>query len=202
MGEKRELYIYSMLTGSRSTRILTLYGADSSQAPIECHLEERHLDDAGLRYEAISYCWGGQTPSEPVYCNDRLLTVTPNCAAILRRFRPSTEGHSRSLWIDAICIDQASDDERSSQIKLMGHIYRNAEMVLVWLGGNEQSSQLGRELYTSTFDWLVQLADVVERGDGRRIEERLLQLAHDEAKAQSRLCWHDMRTLVLRRIWS
>ncbi|KZM20903.1 hypothetical protein ST47_g7943 [Ascochyta rabiei] len=37
-------------------------------------------------------------------------------------------------WIDAICINQADDEEKTLQIKLMNTIYRQADKVLVWLG--------------------------------------------------------------------
>ena len=38
------------------------------------------------------------------------------------------------LWVDAVCIDQSSMDERASQVLLMGDIYSRAEHVIVWLG--------------------------------------------------------------------
>ena len=38
------------------------------------------------------------------------------------------------LWADAICINQADVDERSSQIGLMGDIYRRGSRLHVWIG--------------------------------------------------------------------
>jgi hypothetical protein len=43
----------------------------------------------------------------------------------------------RTIWVDAICIDQSNPDERSQQVQLMGQIYRNAQRVLVWLGHSD-----------------------------------------------------------------
>ena len=37
-------------------------------------------------------------------------------------------------WIDAICINQDDLAERAEQGRLMGQIYANIEMVVVWLG--------------------------------------------------------------------
>ncbi|KAK7740500.1 hypothetical protein SLS53_005343 [Cytospora paraplurivora] len=37
------------------------------------------------------------------------------------------------FWIDSICINQDDIDERQSQVKLMGQIYRQAAKTLVWL---------------------------------------------------------------------
>lgn len=38
------------------------------------------------------------------------------------------------FWIDAICIDQSSDQERNHQVRQMGDIYRSSERVISWLG--------------------------------------------------------------------
>ncbi|KAK5738160.1 hypothetical protein LTR17_006190 [Elasticomyces elasticus] len=38
------------------------------------------------------------------------------------------------LTADALCIDQANDDEKSEQVQEMFNIYRKAQGVLVWLG--------------------------------------------------------------------
>ncbi|KAF1978600.1 HET-domain-containing protein [Bimuria novae-zelandiae CBS 107.79] len=42
--------------------------------------------------------------------------------------------YSTSLWIDAICINQTGDAERSYQVGLMGRIYYNAVKAILWLG--------------------------------------------------------------------
>jgi hypothetical protein len=41
---------------------------------------------------------------------------------------------SRSLWVDALCINQNDDEEREYQVSLVGKIYFSAKMVCVWLG--------------------------------------------------------------------
>lgn len=38
------------------------------------------------------------------------------------------------LWVDALCIDQMDLQERMHQVRIMPHIFRGAEEVLVWLG--------------------------------------------------------------------
>jgi hypothetical protein len=38
------------------------------------------------------------------------------------------------LWIDQLCIDQASNKEKNHQVRLMSDIYREAREVVVWLG--------------------------------------------------------------------
>ena len=38
------------------------------------------------------------------------------------------------IWIDAICINQSNNEEKSQQVAMMGEIYSGAAEVLVWLG--------------------------------------------------------------------
>jgi len=40
----------------------------------------------------------------------------------------------KSLWVDALCINQKDVHERNHQVSFMGTIYENASVVLVWLG--------------------------------------------------------------------
>ena len=42
------------------------------------------------------------------------------------------------IWADAVCINQNDLDERSSQVSMMGHIYKNAHQCQVWLGTVEE----------------------------------------------------------------
>lgn len=51
----------------------------------------------------------------------------------------------RYLWIDALCIDQSSLQERSDQVAKMGMIYREAATVVVWLGDSWTDSNLAME---------------------------------------------------------
>ncbi|KAI1008490.1 hypothetical protein LB504_001312 [Fusarium proliferatum] len=43
----------------------------------------------------------------------------------------------RVLWIDALCINQADNDEKSKQIRLMHEIYSQAQEVLIYLGRSD-----------------------------------------------------------------
>ncbi|KAJ4298023.1 hypothetical protein N0V90_005922 [Kalmusia sp. IMI 367209] len=126
-----QMYLYTPLTGSFSIRLLLLQPAAALDEAIRCSLVETPLDSA-LEYSALSYTWDGQSPSCPIECDDGELNVTPNCWAALRRLRDKQE--LRNLWIDGICIDQTSVQERNQQVALMGDIYKRAQTVTVWLG--------------------------------------------------------------------
>jgi hypothetical protein len=60
------------------------------------------------------------------------LAVRPNLFQCLNEFRCPTE--IRTLWIGAICIDQANVQERNQQVKEMGEIYAQAKLVRIWVG--------------------------------------------------------------------
>jgi hypothetical protein len=98
-------------------------------------------------YKALSYTWG--TPYAPeelqrldlssqtrrtcsVICDYRALPVTENLYDALFELRSREE--TVFLWIDAICINQKDEDEKSLQVQMMASIYSNAECVIVWLG--------------------------------------------------------------------
>lgn len=60
------------------------------------------------------------------------------------------------FWIDQISIDQASDQEKASQIAMMKTIYENAFMVLVWLGDPSSDSDLAFSLIQEEGDrWRI-----------------------------------------------
>ncbi|KAJ4371409.1 hypothetical protein N0V83_004626 [Neocucurbitaria cava] len=46
------------------------------------------------------------------------------------------------LWIDAICINQEQNTERSHQVSMMRDIYTGAESVIVWLGLAQTNEEL------------------------------------------------------------
>lgn len=40
----------------------------------------------------------------------------------------------RTIWIDALCINQADNDEKSAQVSRMAQTYANAFRIIIWLG--------------------------------------------------------------------
>jgi len=85
-------------------------------------------------FKALSYTWGNPTTKHFILCESKAIGVTCNLWSALRRLRHETE--ERVLWIDALCINQEDDAERSSQVALMNRIYRDVQ-VLIWLGDED-----------------------------------------------------------------
>jgi hypothetical protein len=125
------LYVNSPLLDPKSEiRLLQLLPA-SKDTPIECKLQVVSLRDCTNRYEALSYHWYVCTGNE-ILVNNCSIPVTRNLFNALHHLRQTEQ--SRTLWIDAICINQADDFEKNEQVRLMGAIYQNCVQVVAWLG--------------------------------------------------------------------
>ncbi|KAK6858249.1 HET-domain-containing protein [Apiospora arundinis] len=116
-------------------RVLDLQPSRSPSAPIQCKLRQVPLDGSGTTFEALSYVWGARAGDQPIICDGQRLLVTPNCHSALVQLRRGFR--KRTLWIDAICINQRDDEvskqERNHEVARMGEIYRRASCVLIWL---------------------------------------------------------------------
>ncbi|KAI1357976.1 heterokaryon incompatibility protein-domain-containing protein [Xylaria arbuscula] len=108
------------------------------------------------KYIALSYTWGFSYPDNskvPISYHDSTGTpglITINHESLLvRRNLYLALLHLRSitqpitLWVDAICINQADTDERNRQVSLMSFIYTRATMVISWLGVKKYSRATG-----------------------------------------------------------
>ncbi|RDW74867.1 hypothetical protein BP6252_06009 [Coleophoma cylindrospora] len=141
-------YSYQSLAQDESIRLLFLQCSDDWDSPIQCKIETYPLYDAPL-YEAISYTWGASTSRVPIYINSsqgqEQCEVTLNGHNALRRLRPKSG--DRAVWIDAVCINQEDQAERSQQVRMMGSIFAMASLVVVYLGEHTPDSrQLFKEL--------------------------------------------------------
>ena len=130
-------YQYRLLSGPRHFRILKLQGPLLPEAVVKAELSEANLDSSPA-YEALSYTWESQTPSATIVVGGKALLVTQNCEKALRRLLRGRL--SRTVWVDSICINQASIDERNHQVRLMGEIYQQADRVNIWLGPSTQAT--------------------------------------------------------------
>ncbi|KAI0856780.1 heterokaryon incompatibility protein-domain-containing protein [Xylaria cubensis] len=143
----------------------SLYVASENGTEPSCH---------SATYEAISYTWGTGEASNPVFVTDdksivpAVLTIGSNLATALTHLR--YKDRSRSLWIDAICINQSDENERTAQVKRMSAIYKQASRVVVWLGPGDYSSALairtldylGRQVVTTKDNWMFCTPDAEE----------------------------------------
>ena len=141
--KSRPLYEHQKLLHDQSLRLLKLKHADDPNSRIICDLFEVTPDKKkDHKYEALSWTWEGEKFDTPIYIdqNDRPydLKIPNNLLQALKVLRKADE--SRTLWIDAICINQDDVHEKNHQIPMMPSIYGGAERVCVWLGNATKDS--------------------------------------------------------------
>jgi hypothetical protein len=153
-------YQYTELPYGDHIRLLELLPGDS-QSSLHCRLQIINLNSFYIpKYEALSYTWGdskydhliiaGERISldsglhqeyavrHPIYCGESRLLIATNLRDALRRLRHPTL--PTKLWVDALCINQEDDSEKSRQIMLMPRIYHSSKQVWLWVGGEDEGS--------------------------------------------------------------
>ncbi|CZR59226.1 uncharacterized protein PAC_09118 [Phialocephala subalpina] len=94
----------------------------------------------GLSYQALSYVWATDKGDITISANDTPFRISANLGHALACLRRSDA--SRTLWVDAICINQKDEEEKTGQVSMMDRIYRNADDVLIYLGLESDDSNI------------------------------------------------------------
>lgn len=100
---------------------------------ISCTLSHVSLEDQP-HYTALSYVWGDLNDTMPIFLDGEEILITRNLHEALYHFSLSSDTSTTVLWVDALCIDQSNDSEKSHQVQQMGSIYKTSAIVIVWLG--------------------------------------------------------------------
>nr|OQO32326.1 hypothetical protein B0A51_00385 [Rachicladosporium sp. CCFEE 5018] len=116
-------------------RLLRIYTAAVDGA-IECELQYWAVEHSPA-YSAISYTWGDPRRTAVIAVNGLSLTVRQSCALVLCQAHRYGNAY---FWVDAICINQSNEDEKSYQVRMMGQIFRRAEAVLACVGHHSSDS--------------------------------------------------------------
>lgn len=96
-------------------------------------------------YKTLSYVWGPEqqpmhvlrTPSGDLNIKDALFTAL---VSLRSRHEPLT------LWIDALCINQGDNREKTQQIALLPETFQRSASTLAFIGGGDQYSEAVRML--------------------------------------------------------
>lgn len=152
-------YTYAELPSETSIRLLKVLDP-SPDGIMNCILDVHELGESPS-YRALSYTWGppsdlaierGMTAdrSYPILCNKGTLMVTKNLLDALSSMQRTRFTTSKDyIWIDAICINQDDKDEKSSQVYMMFDIYKAAQLVVVWLGEQDEDTSLALQILPS-----------------------------------------------------
>lgn len=120
--------------------------SSTNAADIHCVLQNASLDNKPS-YTALPYIWGTDNPSTAVPINSKVVFVQKNLAAVLQQLQQTDR--SLNIWIDAFCINQDGNKEKSHQVQMIAKIYKSSVEVLVWLGPAEDKSDTAMEKFES-----------------------------------------------------
>ncbi|KAH7077897.1 heterokaryon incompatibility protein-domain-containing protein, partial [Paraphoma chrysanthemicola] len=181
---------------SNSIRLVEVLPFDSNnpEGPIQCRI--RHATTAN-RYTCLSYVWGDEGSEHIIMMNGEpylvrqnlwdFLHVASKCMATNNNFNVKKRHLDftialRSLWIDALCIDQQFMRERIHQVQQMGMIYSKAQRVLAWFGKDDETCSQFRNIKH-------------RRGDSSELVSRFCQNAY------WRRAWITQETIIARELW-
>ena len=138
-GSDMKPHVYKPLGKDDRIRLVKLLpGTEHDTIAIELS-EHEFYEFNHPSYEALSYVWGSQDDSQSIVVDESsTITVTKNLLIALRHLR--SEERPRVLWIDALAMNQADAQEKSSQIDVMARIFWSASRVIAWLGPESGNS--------------------------------------------------------------
>ena len=100
-------------------RLLKVLPSLSTESPIKCEIEWHEVANLP-KYKAISYTWGKPLLVHKITVDETSVMITRSAQDVLQNIRSSWK--TELIWIDAICIDQTSNDDKAEQIPLMPQI--------------------------------------------------------------------------------
>jgi hypothetical protein len=152
MQQKLDNFIYRPLlrTYESSFRLFILYpGKPGDHLHGQLITKEFDKRDTNQRYEALSYAWGDKALRKSMTLFGKHFPITQNLYEALQHVRSETS--NRTIWVDAICINQADAPERTLQVSMMGDIYKCARRVINWLGPSTPDTALGMKVLAFLF---------------------------------------------------
>lgn len=188
---KHEIRLVEILPGnnepeSTSSVSDTAVQTDKPSRPrVRCGMRRVSLDDAPV-YTGLSYVWGDSNERSLVLVDDREVSITTNLESALFHLRHAST--TITLWIDALCINQSDDREKSASVQKMTMIYQNANHVIVWLGPTAEDSdvaltvlnQIGKEVCDLGF-WDVPLENfLIASPNGSETYEKLHEVIKEK----------------------
>ncbi|KAM0702322.1 hypothetical protein Q7P35_011232 [Cladosporium inversicolor] len=177
--------------------------------PICCTTATWRAKD-GQRYSCLSYVCGDQNHTVEIRLNSHAKSVTHNLFVALRRLRCHGV---RAIWIDALCINQADNEEKCKQVSRMTATYANAFRVIIWLGSfplnaddlEDHVRALEESMFAAFLRRLVSgahISDAIE--DARNVAENAGQLhaVRQTAIGLQRVCYRLSRSGWFSRTWT
>ena len=168
-------YRYDILPKD-SIRILSLLPGNRS-APLQCELQRARIPGtvgpggaSGPTLEALSYVWGDGKMCQKLFCNNSAIKITQSLFDALIHLRHPKA--TRTLWVDAVCIDQNNNEEKIEQLPHMKDIYQHASQVVIWLALADESTSQALDLIRLAANCMRQESgERMPTGDFSRFQE-------------------------------
>ncbi|KAF7198338.1 Heterokaryon incompatibility protein 6, OR allele [Pseudocercospora fuligena] len=155
-------YTYRPLDSRRQEiRLLTIEPGSGLDDKLRGTFRHIALLDDRPTYNSLSYVWGDAAERSSISVDGKLLDIPQSSEKALRRVRKRDE--FIVVWIDAVCINQDDEAERSQQVAMMADIYRNGHTNFVILGHDAPEST---ESALNSMDLLreIEIEDAIEDG--------------------------------------
>ncbi|KAK3389653.1 heterokaryon incompatibility protein-domain-containing protein [Podospora didyma] len=161
---------------------------------VEVDLDHVAITSTTRKWAAVSYVWGSPTVTNRVLCEGKEIHIPTSAAEVLAALAgPVGTDDGWSLWVDSICINQSSVEERNQQVALMGDLYKAATSTVVWLGPERESWKKSLELCTAV--GFVQLWNAgkkaTEEGMDVWTPSRVQKILDSSSPAEGRDFLHD-----------
>ncbi|KAF5012437.1 hypothetical protein FDECE_1489 [Fusarium decemcellulare] len=166
---------YSDAIDNQHIRLLRLPSESSTSSSPSLTLHTFSLEQCPP-YLAISYTWGPPERDASFYTrhdrraiilDGKLFPVLPNLYGALSQLCMSRPG--QYLWVDSICINQASVAERTAQVAIMDYIYNGTTETIIWLGSSSDKTaravEIAQQLAANAKERIIQWAKDKAYGD-------------------------------------
>ncbi|KAF2265467.1 HET-domain-containing protein [Lojkania enalia] len=199
--------IYSALPSTgQHTRLIRVKEAAHISEKLVCELRAVDLAEATCPpFAALSYVWGDPSvASEDVIINDRSMKIGVNLALALRFFRDHCSHDERPspsyIWVDALSINQADNDEKAIQVRNMDRIYKSALIVISHLGADSDETSQALDIVISLSNAWEYFLSNCRRDEDEGLEEDNGVFRFDD-EATSSLSQH-VASMLTERSWS
>lgn len=149
--------------GGRSIRVIEFL--DGGTGRLEARFVKHDLSDTGaLQFTALSYVWGkARSPADPWFIHVDGVKVPIGHNLFNHLSDIQSDKDTQLMWIDAVCIDQENDTEKSQQVALMADIYSRAYRVLIHLGDAVSYTRPFAEFINRLYRAKESFSDVIGR---------------------------------------
>jgi hypothetical protein len=159
--------------------------------PVHCLIQPVSLDSK-LAWAALSYTRGDASKTRRLIVEEDgeefELQITENLDSALRNIDIES-----AFWVDAVCINQADEMEKSWQVQQMWMIYNSADYMATWLGAAADDSDLLMDQFSNL--------EVIQRQRNEKTLHEYLEMLKDWKPPEDFISLHAFSNLTKRPYW-